>query len=427
MASSGGRTTASLTGSEQSLTPPKDARGTSRDSTADAAQNRPRDERGQVYRSVEERLFDAGQGFDFFQAVRHLERLDRERVAIGHDGPPEAEAVRFRAHISLNFPASAVYEILPATDDVPLPVLVETFFGLAGPQGVLPRSYTEMLFRIQRDVRGKQPEKYALRDWFDLFNHRLLSLFYRAWTKYRFYIPFERGEHEAAEPDAFTLCLLSLIGLGLPSLRDRLRITERPRRGAEKPPVLGHVVTPALLRYAGLLGARPRTALGLEAILADYFQVPVEIQQFHGKWLQLEPQDRSRLGAADGHCRLGEDLVLGERVWDVEGTFRIRLGPLDRRQFDEFLPDRTAAPERKAIFLAVQLTRLFVGPTLDFDVQLVVRPDAVPECRLGGDEPPGARLGWNTWLRAGECTAPVDDAVFAIGEVFCLNGGHAVA
>src|SRR5207244_6114260 len=98
------------------------------------------------------------------------------------------------------------------------------FMGLTGPNGVLPRHYTELLMRA-RDAKG--PERHVVRDWFDLFNHRLISLFYRAWTKYRFWTAYERGEYAQPEPDLFTLSLYSLIGLGSQSLRNRLRVAVR--------------------------------------------------------------------------------------------------------------------------------------------------------------------------------------------------------
>src|SRR5438132_1827850 len=62
--------------------------------------------------SVERRLFTEGYAFDFFQAVRLLESLSAERRPVGQTGPPRAEAVRFRAHLSLSFPASSIYDLV---------------------------------------------------------------------------------------------------------------------------------------------------------------------------------------------------------------------------------------------------------------------------------------------------------------------------
>lgn len=353
------------------------------------------------------RLFAEPFAFDFFQAVRILERLEADRQPVGRGGPPKAEVVRFRAHLSLAFPPSAVYDLAPPTGDLPLPVMTVAFLGLHGPSGMLPRHYTELLLRLDREARG--PERTTLRDWFDLFNHRLISLFYRAWEKYRFYIPYERGEHARPDPDPFTRVLFSLVGLGTPGLRDRLVVTTPDPQGEQPPRMLARIDDLALLHYAGFLAHRPRCAVALEVLLHDYFGLPVQVQQFRGQWLVLDRENQSRLGG-EGNNALGVNLVAGERVWDVQSKFRVRLGPVGYTRFAEFIPDRAAVPQRKAFFLLAHLVRLYVGPELDFDVQLVLRAAEVPPCQL--DSGAGRHLGWDTWLCSGPLDHDAADAVF---------------
>jgi type VI secretion system protein ImpH len=366
--------------------------------------------------SLEKQLFAEPYCFDFFQAVRLLERVDRGRRPVGLDNPPAVEAVRFRAHISLNFPPSSIYDLErpPAGSDTP-PVMTVAFMGLHGPSGVLPRHYTELMSRLAREAKHK--EKWALRDWFDLFNHRFIALFYRAWEKYRFYIPYERGDYAKADPDPFTRCLFSLVGMGQQPLRSRLRVSveeevdeERRRRD------LARIDDLALLHYSGLLAHRPRNAQGLQALLNDYFMLPVRLKQFQGQWLNLEPASQSQLGE-DCNNEMGVSLVAGTRVWDTQSKFRLRLGPLSYAEFTEFLPDRSPLPERKAFFVLSHLTRLYAGPDLDFDVQLILRARDVPECQLddrGGGAP---RLGWNTWIRSRPMPRDAEDAVFDGADV----------
>jgi type VI secretion system protein ImpH len=362
--------------------------------------------------TVTEHLFAEGYAFDFFQAVRLLARVDPRRRPVGAAAAPRDEIVRFRAHLSLNFPPSPVYEIQQRPDAPPL--MTVTFIGLTGPSGILPRHYTEMLIRLDREVRTA--ERYTLRAWLDLFNHRMVSLFYRAWEKYRFFLFQERGDHFTKDPDTFTQALYSLIGLGLPPLRERLHVAhlvtvdEQPRQQ-----MLSAIDDLALLYYGGLLAQRPRSAVGLRALLTDYFGLPIEVRQFHGRWLKLEADSLARLGEAN--CDMGLNLVAGERVWDVQGMIRLRVGPLRREQFDAYLPDQTPTPERKAFFLLCHLTRLYVGPELDFDVQLILRAADVPACQFKDDGGLGARLGWNTWLSSEPRTRDAEDAVFAGEEV----------
>jgi type VI secretion system protein ImpH len=360
--------------------------------------------------NVAERLVHEGYAFEFFQAVRLLERLQPTRRRVGRRGPPRDEIVRFRAHLSLAFPPSTIYEVVRPGENI-APTMTVNFFGLTGPSGVLPRCYTERLLIQDRDTRG--PERYALRAWLDLFNHRLLSLFYRAWEKYRFHLFYERGAAAREEPDTFSLALFSFIGLGMKPLRHRLhvRAVPSPTRSNVNPTPreLARIDDLALLHYAGMLAQRRRPAITLEALLVDYFDLPVEVQQFRGRWLPLEPANQTSLGTANGD--LGLNVVAGERVWDVQSKIRLRLGPLRRDQFEALLPDRSPIPYRKGFFLLSQLVRLFLGPEFDFDVQLVLRKEDVPAFRLapGGL---GARLGWNTWSITRPVSADAEEAVF---------------
>lgn len=387
-------------------------------------------------RTVEELLFEEGYAFDFFQAVRLLEKLDGGRKPVGRVGSPSQEAARFQAHLSLSFPPSQIYELEHPSDALSVPRVTVTFLGLTGPSGVLPRHYTELVLRPQ-DVRT--PERNAFRAWLDIFNHRLISLFYRAWEKYRFYLPYERGEYAPLEPDAFTRSLFSLVGLGFPALRNRLHISvlghgletgftaeedrladfERSEQSQQR--LLGRVDDLALLYYSGFFAQRRRTAISLAALLEDYFQLPAQVQQFHGQWLQLEAFNQSRLGGEGSNNEMGVSLVAGERVWDVQSKVRLRLGPLRYHQFTEFLPDRTPVPKCKAFFLLVHLARLYLGAEFDFDVQLVLKASEVPWCQLTDGDEGGARLGWNTWIRSGNLDRDAADAVFEGEDVVFVD------
>jgi len=360
-------------------------------------------------RAVGRRLFAAPYEFDFFQAVRVLERIFPKRRAVGRRAAPGDEVVRFRAHQSIAFPPSVITELLAPDAALPLPLLTVTFLGLTGPSGALPTHYTQLILDQHRDVRG--PERRALRDWLDLFNHRFISLFYRAWEKYRFFIPYERGEaFDRREPDTFTRAFLSLIGLGTPTLRGRLRVAE-PGTDEEGLPAekdLGHVADLNLLFYGGFFARRTRDATSLSILLNHYFGLAVDVRQFQGQWLALEPAAQTCLGSMG---TLGVNAVAGSKIWDVQGRFRLRVGPLTYAQFEDFLPDRDPTPKRKTLFLMSHLTRLFVGPEFDFDVQLVLRARDVPACRMT-DIGFGARLGWNTWLISATPPNDVDEPVF---------------
>lgn len=373
------------------------------------------------------RLFEEGYAFSFFQAIRLLEQCFPDKIPVGHEGPQENEVVHFRAYQDLTFPASQIYSLdLPAKPEEPAEMVV-TFLGLTGPSGILPRHYTEMIMRLEREARG--PERTALRDWLDIFNHRLLSLFYRAWTKYRFFIPYQRREYALPQPDAFTQALYSAIGMGTPGLRNRLRVAYWDSENPEQPDrTLARIEDLSLIFYSGLLSQRPRGATALRALLEDYFQIPVEVKQFHGQWLQLDPLSYSCLGEGEANNALGLNTVAGERVWDVLGRIRLRLGPLTYREFTQFIPDRSISTQRKAFFLLAHLVRWFTGMELSFDVQILLKAPEIPECSLPNDEDAvGALLGWNTWLTSQEAEFDAQDAIFEGEVVTWINDDERLA
>lgn len=374
-------------------------------------------------RTLENWLYAEPYAFDFFQAVRLLERLQPNRKTVGRSAAPREEVARFRAHLSLNFPPSSIYDLVLPNEKVTVPQMTVAFMGLYGPSGMLPRHYTELLIRI--DKEGKGPEKNALRDWLDVFNHRFISLFYRAWEKYRFYIPYERGEYALSQPDSFTQALLSLVGLGIPPLRDRLRVSRYIETEEEaRVEHLAKIDDLVLLYFGGFLAHRPRNAVSLEKMLSSYFGLPSTVQQFQGQWLALAPENQTQMGGLN--CTLGLNVVAGERVWDVQSKFRVRVGPLGFADFTAFLPDRSPGPARKAFFLLSHLVRLYAGPEFDFEVQLILRASDVPMCELVDRGGIGPRLGWNTWVRTMEMPHDAEEAVFAGDELLWLGAAPPV-
>jgi type VI secretion system protein ImpH len=173
-----------------------------------------------------------------------------------------------------------------------------------------------------------------------------------------------------------------------------------------------HFDDEAFLYYGGFFAHYPRNALSLEGMLADYFEQSVRVLQFQGQWLYLSRDDQSALPNAEMpeglNCQLGRNVIVGERVWDVEGKFRVQLGPLG---FDDF---RRFMPNGDALLPLSQMIRAYGGPQFDFDVQPVLKAAEAPWCQLGGDGAAPARLGWNTWVRCKEFVNDVDDAVFSI-------------
>ncbi|MBE0564833.1 MAG: type VI secretion system baseplate subunit TssG [Krumholzibacteria bacterium] len=318
-----------------------------------------------------------GWRYSFFQAVRLLQLGAPDRVPVGTGDDPAREAVRFASRVSLAFAPSDVHDVreVDGRDE-----LVVSFMGVATPAsfGSLPMPYSELILGLDRD---RQP---ALRAFLDLFNHRLVSLFYRAWEKCRFPMVYERTP--AGGESLFERMLLALMGLGSSGLQGKLAVDDR-----------------ALLARAHVVGARGIPALGLADLVQDYFGVPASVVQFVPAWYVFEENEVCRLGRQS--CHLGQDACLGARARMAQSRFRVRLGPFAWPQMAGFLPNGDA---HRAL---AELCTLAGKPQFDVEFQLQLAPGAAPPLRLGvADEQGVPWLGWSTWLR-GEAAADTAEVI----------------
>jgi type VI secretion system protein ImpH len=335
--------------------------------------------------------------FDFFQAVRLLERFFPERTSVGQFAHPETEVARFGVHPSLAFPASQIQSMewpgqnqpgqneqgqdQPDEEAKKAIRMTVNFMGLTGPEGVLPNPYTTLLIERLR-FNDSSP-----RDFLDLFNHRIISLFYRAWRKYRFDVACEQGER-----DLFSRHLLSLLGLGTDGLRDRQAVSDD-----------------TLVYYAGLLAQRPRSAQALQQILGDYFDVPVAIEQFAGGWYRLDPETQCNLSEGNNASgELGFGAVVGDEVWNQQSKVRVVLGPLTLERYADFLPDGQSYEPLGA------WVRFFSNDEWGFEVKLILEREQVPPCTLGVEGTSGPQLGWVSWVKSAPFGRDPDDTVLAL-------------
>ncbi len=332
---------------------------------------------------LEDRLFAEPYSFEFFQAVRLLRRFYPAQNNVGLQQPPRSEVVRFGVHPSLVFPASEIQQ-LERRPNFP-PLMRVNFMGVIGPQGLLPIYYTELV--IDR-LRAKDP---TLRDFLDIFHHRIISLFYRVWQKYRFQVAYEQGNG-----DQFSQYLFSLIGLGAPGLQGRPEID----------PVVGDL---SLLCYAGLFAQQPHSALALELILLDYFNVPVRVEQFLGAWYALDESSQCNLDDTYFDSQqLGFGAVAGDEIWDPQSRLRIVLGPLSLQQYLDFLPSGTAFSPLRS------LVRFYAGDEFDFEVQLILQRQQTPPCELGAQGAAAPQLGWLSWSKTKDMQADPSQAILQL-------------
>lgn len=310
--------------------------------------------------TVADRLRAAPHRFDPAQAARIAEQ---GAVFVGGAALPADEPLRFATTQTLAFAPSA----LVGAEEGGRFRLLQAFLGLTGPLGVLPQVFSELVIRAER------ARNYSLGAFHDMFVHRLASLFLRAAGKYRH--PALVQADQGAGQDPISNAMLALAGLGTPHLRGQTAAANE-----------------ALLFFAGLFAARNRSAAGLEAMLADHLGCPATVMQFQERWVAVPLAEQTAMpgpGSPGQFNRLGVDSLAGTRVRDAQGAFRIRIGPVGIGQFHTLLP---GGPALRAL---VDLVRLYAGPVLAFDIQVVLAREDVPMLQLSPAAPP--RLGWTSW------------------------------
>lgn len=310
------------------------------------------------------RLFDAIErtpyAFDFFKVMRRIECAYANKPRLGQALRPQDEAVRLAQEPALDFAPATLSAFSPG-DDKHAPRLAVRFFGLLGPNGPMPTHFTEYV--RDRLLHAGDP---TFARFLDLFHHRMLLLFYRAWAQAQPTVALDRPEE-----DRFASYVGSLFGLGLDAVRERDSVPDDAKRF-----------------QAGWLARQVRNRDGLVAVLSDYFQLPVRVEEFCGHWMRLSPDDRVRLGRRDKGLALGLGVTAGGRIWDRQHKIRIWLGPLDEAHYRAFLPGG------QALRVLVDWVRQYLGFELEWDVRLTLVAADVPRARLGRHE----RLGWTTWL-----------------------------
>ena len=300
-------------------------------------------------------------GFDFFRAVRLLENARPDLPPVGFARSSAEEIVRFWQNPSLAFAPSTI-ESFHRDPSGAAPRLAVRFFGLFGPNAPLPPHITEYAYDRQLHYGDR-----TIIAFFNIFHHRLLALFYRAWAANQKAVDLDR-------PDSgrFADFIGSFFGIGMEALRRRDSVPDS-----------------AKLYFAGRLACQTRNAEGLESVLRSFFNIPTEVQTFVGRWLDLPADCVCKLGDSPDTGSLGSNSIVGSRVWDCQLSFRLRMGPMKLLDYERMLP-------RGDSFIRLRDWVLnYCGRHFFWDVQLVLEAAEVPTTRLGQ----AGRLGWTTWIK----------------------------
>lgn len=309
--------------------------------------------------SALERLAAEPWRFSLFAALRLIEQAHPAHPRLGESRKAADDPVRLGQTPHLIFAPSDVCAF--GHDAQGRAQLEHYSFGMFGPNGALPHHLTEQAFEWRR-----HHEDGTFVDFVNLFQHRLLSLFYRAWANADPATNFDRPDH-----DRFTLYVGALMGLAPAAARGGDAAAHRAR-----------------LYRVGRFAPQVRSAEGLEAVLTDYFALPVEVRQFVGDWLPIPPQLGCRLGGEPEFALLGRTATLGEASWQCHHKFEIALGPVPLTVFRDFLPGA------RGLAALRDLVRLYTNDEFNWQLRLLLSEVEVPGIALGR----GGQLGWTTWL-----------------------------
>lgn len=310
--------------------------------------------------------------FEFFQATRWL-RLLCHTTSLD---------VRFRAAATKTFPDGEIESISVASNKIQLFV---NFMGLVGPCGVLPHADKDL-------VSGAQAEQ-GLKGFLDVFDNRLIRLFYAAWSKNRHEIALEEFRRQVADDeDSTTLVLMSLCGMGIPTTRNLCEFSDD--------------VFPAL---AGLLCRSIRTADAVSKSISSQFHLPVKIREFVPERKTLPEEIRTRIGVAWGrYNQLGRTACVGQSIDTHKERFEVEIGPLNKSDFHSYCPYGTNDRFRKV----VDLVLVTLGRPLDVDIRFHVKQESVERAKLGS-----SRLGFNSWVLSEPSNSSRNDPI----KRFCWN------
>lgn len=300
-------------------------------------------------------LSDDPYGYHIFHALRLIDATYQDRPRLGESTRPADDPVRMSQEVEMAFPTSTIRSFDLPEDESP-GQLVSRFFGLFGPQGPLPTFMTEY---VRDRVRNNRDQ--AIGDFLNMFGHRMMSLLYRAWASAEPAVSFDRIE------DDFSKKVDAIAGYRGLSFAEADLMPDLTKR-----------------HFAAHLAHKTRNVEGLEAILSAFFQSPVEIEDFLGSWLRIEPEDRWQLGNGG---LLGETTQVGEMCWTRSAKFRIKIGPVDKDAYRRMFPGEGSLKRLQAII------RNYCGDTLDWELNLILRERDVEMPELGDS----ALLGFTCW------------------------------
>lgn len=244
---------------------------------------------------------------NFYHFCQVIERMNPDRPPLGSTSRPADDPIRLLPHPGMGFPAGELKTVNYPENGGP-PVIRTNFMGLYGVDAPLPGSYLD-------DISQRTDGHEALQGFLDIFNHRILTQFYRIWRKYSYPATFETGGR-----DQTSQSVLGLVGLGIPGTGEQ-------------------IATPAsrFLALLGILRLPGRTEEGIRAIVR--LLAPLTSVCVVPHCIRRVPVMKPLGFTERGGFILDGSHPLGDEGWDAESQLLIELSTGCRDEAHGWLPD----------------------------------------------------------------------------------------
>ncbi|MBA8879741.1 type VI secretion system baseplate subunit TssG [Phyllobacterium myrsinacearum] len=315
---------------------------------------------------------------DRLKADPHLFDPDAAHLLLELAGEKATSSISLTSNATHNHAATALAGAESRGDTINIHA---NYIGLIGPVAALPSVYTDRAL----DEKRRRSSSYF--DFLEIFAGELRGLFFASSRKYRLSSLIQL--FGIGPKNKITRSIYSLLGLAAPKLIEGLKIEP------EVP-----------LYFSGFFANQRRTAVNLKLMLSEFLGYEVTVHQFQKRWLAVDPSEQTRLGSdSPENALLGITAIAGSSYADRRSAIRISIGPL---RYSEYL---SLMPARKKFAELTELVRLYCGPSLSFEIQLILAKEDIPEARLQGGSPVG-RLGWDLWVRQAPAVKDSADAIF---------------
>lgn len=294
--------------------------------------------------SVIDTLFSEPAAFEFFQAVRLLQRYLKHTKRIGAEKALN-DFIQFNATLSLAFQKSELGSLVACENNTGY-LLIPSMIGLTGNLGALPLIYTQKL------NTSSWAKKHGSTVFLDLFNNRLINLFYKASIQYN--LPLLA---ELKQDKHYLECIHALTG-----------ISPRPSISNNQ------LVSQVLAEFGGLLQGQMLNAESIQQLLTAVLKQSVVIHQFIPEWFVIPAESRNYLSAP--HIQLGINTFCGERVKQIDSKIQIEIGPLDYNSYLKFLPNG------EFNIILRQILKKIISFTTHIEILLVIDKEQVRNIQL---------------------------------------------